>query len=1020
MPTRFKNKVSFQGDILKAALRRVKDNAHFSLSEKDAHLLANAYLEGAGSFQPNIPRKGTQLSSLDELAYLKDGKYFIGLINSLSNRMFELVRRDAKDAFSTIFQMQREIIILDTEVEEKEIELLGNYSKVHLNTFVRQKDGNLQYTDKSWIKDFKTEYSFLERYLMRVLPGAGLTLPVKDIVKMPIIDAVLLDERTDVGDSLIPVVSSSPRNVFLKNKTFKHVVIRKEFDNSSRVYKKNTSFDEYPYNCTSTCTIQLEMPNNVMLNYFNLVPLGDSTISVKQLSYINESGEEIALNTITIPTHTETTFLFAPIHTRYLIITFEQYATVGRTTMEVGDARAAHLNDMIKSAGWTYRLEEPSWEISGRAYDFSIKDIEVGFVAYENKGVFRSLPVKVNSPIGLDVTKTVEAIVMVESFGTYNELITLPEGRALQEAYVGIRLWDRDGNLRVDDLCPVKDENLYQLEYLSPIGDTARVKLYPDFRWTLDKACITETAISSLCIDPVTGNAYEWADGEIEILSQMISQDAVGDIDRGSLDNTDVEVITLDGGERTDFFKPPPQWNPDLAIDIDHLNAKGDEHQFSESELDFTNYVDGLWSGLFVKVFGGTSLDTLGDIPDAPAGANPTYEFKISDQFVKDYFNLVEHKEVKTENIPSIIRVLKRDPLRWLGIDVQNPYMDRNFFRGTITDGVEIKRATYLPVRPGLYRNNKGISKNGTNLIKANIIRSARVGAEKENYTIEFSMVKKGLNYESLKRRFGSRAARQLTNKSQINQAGSDLKTPLDSLRKLDLSVAPSEKELKKIMSAYENFRLKTSEITNTILLTQYGYMYNKDTRAVERVIDSENRYWRTPFEARASKGALPEAGRGGIQYGEERLRGRPNITRVNLSYTGRGSKTDTTKIRKMRKNGKRISIQDKKSFLKEKRSWGVKQARDIKRRLDNLPVDFPSDCPTCNTYGDLSDEELSWIAATMCWPAMFGTLLSMKGVVNDLVVAGGVSQDAVDSLGWLVGQPGYDGTDKEYEYDIS
>jgi len=899
MPTRFKSQVSYQGELLAAAVRRVKDFEHLTIPETVAHQLGAEYFRNNGYFVPSIPRENLPLSSISEVDYLKNSKYHVSVLNAISDRMLRGIRLDAKDAFATLSEMQREIVALDTEVEEKEIELLGNYSNVHLNTFTRQIDGSLQYSDKSWIKDFKTEYPFLEKYLMNIMPAQGATLPIKSIVKIPITDAYILNEKTDVGDALVPVESSSPRNLFRKNKVFKHVIMRKEFDETSRKFKTETSFSDYPYSCISTCTIQLELPNNVMLNYFKLMPLGDSTVSVKELSYINESGEEIALNTLAIPTHTETIFLFAPIHTKYLTITLEQYGTVGRTTFTVGDGRAAALNKILSAAGWTYRINDTSWEISGRAYDFSLKDAEVGFIAYENKGIFRSLPMKVNSPLGLDVAKTVESIVAVQSFGTYSELVTLPEGKALQEAYIGVRLWDRDGNTRVDSIVPVKDENLYQMEYLSAIGSEARVKLFPDLRWTSNYACVNDAYTVDLCTDGTSGIFYELDDtgADIQLFETMSAED---------IKQEEMRFMAVEGQTEGQF----------------NLQRPGSE-QYDLYEMQKLGWDNALRGGLGIGRQEDVSI---------------TMKFEIDDNFLEDYYLYVTHREPPV-GADQLRDRIKRFPLNYLDLDINRAFMGKKINRNSIRTGQKARRQIYIPVRRGLLQGK--LSKDSYGLVKATIIREKPSTIAKQEFSINLEMVKQELSYNKLSKNFSPGAAREINRRSKMNESVGTVTRAKIKLQKthqeLEALGTDDESYKKAILPKLKDFMTASNNLGNQILTSgRFGYFLNKNG-AVERILDPSGKYWNSHFQAARSKGKLPPSG---SQVKEVRKDKKSLVLnrggrKLNLAYAGSHQKKIDVQLTEARRNAKPIKGQSQNIQMENKlrfdRKFTGTKTKDIK-----------------------------------------------------------------------------------------
>lgn len=501
MPKRFKDKVDFLPSLMKASVDRINDTDVPLQSDTAINNSALAYLNNKGSIEPlNFVNELVRSSGQRERIFIKDFKFAINALNAKINTTKEFARLNAKEVFATLFEIQRQVYKLDVEVGESEIKILNGFSKVHLNTFVRQMDSQLQYGDKSWITDFKTSFSYPEKYLLNLLPSSGITLPRRSEVAIPIVDAYIVDEASDAGDSLRPVISTSPRNVFIKNKIFKHVVVRRDFDETTRKYKAKTIYDNYPYSATSQLTLELVLPNTCMVNYLKVNPVNASNFNIKDISYLNESGEEVSILSQAIDGDLFATYLFEPIYTKNLRVTFEQLSTVTKTTSIIGDVESKAISDILEGAGFSNEINVNSEEITGRWYDFSIKDIEVGEIRYENKGIYRSKSIKTSSPVGLEVNRFIEAITPEELFSEYYKTITLPEGKALSEAYVGVRLFNAQGGTVVDSIVPVVDSYPTQTEFLDFIHTDARVKLFPDLEWHLNDNCIKEVDVEEICI----------------------------------------------------------------------------------------------------------------------------------------------------------------------------------------------------------------------------------------------------------------------------------------------------------------------------------------------------------------------------------------------------------------------------------------------------------------------------------------------------------------------------------------
>ena len=479
--SRFKDKINFGDEILNAAKRRITDVGENDYTEKEIDEGAVKYLTAhTEAITLYNTQQGTPLSSLNRAEELRDIKFSVEGLNRRTAVLEEKIGSFSEEVYSTLSNIQREVNALTSETSEQEIKILGEYDKVHLNSAVRGIDMPLSQDEDSWNKDFKTGFSFLQKNQMHPIVSAGFTLPIREQMYLPVISAIIIDEGTDTREAITPLISTPAENIFLPGKIFRHVIVRKDFDESSRLYKQETVLDEYPYSCVSSCSIQLELPNNVAINFIDVEPIAGSTVYISKIEYLNEAGEEIELTTSTLSSETNLYILFSPIYTRYLKITFEQYASLARTEVSTSDSTVLAINGLLEGAGFSQLLSENGELIKGRIYDFSMKRIRVGFIVYENLGVFRSKPILVESPLSIELSIEVESILPPSEKDPYGNLIATPEGRLLYETYVGARLETGDGNVRLNSLIPVPDSYPWQTEFLFPIGSIAKVKLFPD------------------------------------------------------------------------------------------------------------------------------------------------------------------------------------------------------------------------------------------------------------------------------------------------------------------------------------------------------------------------------------------------------------------------------------------------------------------------------------------------------------------------------------------------------------
>tara|TARA_Y100001973_G_scaffold41881_1_gene62543 strand:+ start:6546 stop:10757 length:4212 start_codon:yes stop_codon:yes gene_type:complete len=508
---RRKTRINWKWHLLEAAMEHLRSQPDsFGLTEEQIQRRA---VNSIDNMEQDISfpmlKRSSPINSEAHQHWLRRMKWYATSNNIKSNTLKNLIAKDGREAFAMVKEIQRELMGFLSEVIEEEQKILGNYSKVHYNSFTRSIDKPMQWANQLMIKDYKTGFPYKEKFLMDVINNSGLGLPLKGSEKIPVRDIYIVDELTDTGDTMAQVVKGDPMDLNRANKNFHYVVMRRENDNTTRKYKTKTSFDTYPHSCVSTLTIELEFPSIVQINYFSFTPIGDSTISIPSdgLSYRSEDGADISMNAVTIPGETSTTLIFQPVWTRYLRISFEQFGTVGRTELTLGDPRREYINRMLEGNGFTSRLPDAGEKVKGRIYDFSLAEVGAGFYAFEPKGIYRSgTPVLVDSPIGFDLRWEAEQLSPIESFDTYMKTATFPEGRVLIESYLDVRLYGGGkvpaihkgdskrkisdmliDTLVVDSLVPVPDSYPIQMEFLAPIVFDSKLKLFPNFKWNKEK-----------------------------------------------------------------------------------------------------------------------------------------------------------------------------------------------------------------------------------------------------------------------------------------------------------------------------------------------------------------------------------------------------------------------------------------------------------------------------------------------------------------------------------------------------
>ena len=494
MPYKFKQKIDGIGKLDKALRNRVSDEAFSSLSEKEVDVLVKNFLIGSKATTELTLGIGQPINSHSFANFIRDTKFYIGAVNSQAGVLEENIRTTTKDNFSILNDIQHEALVMDAVTTEEEIKIAKSFTSVHFNSFVRAIDFDLGKGNKQWFVDYKTQLPFLDANISKIVPGSGLMLPVKGHVNVSIVDVELVGEETDVGDTRKLVKGSSPRNLLLKNRIFRHVIARREFDNTSRKYEKTYA----------DCSLLLTFGSVQLLNHLKINPVGHSTLDIIELSFINESGEEVSLLQTTVAAETYLLVMFEPVRTKYMKIKFRQYAPVTKTSYKIQDSRVQEINRVLRGVGFSQTLQSNPEDVSGRIFDFSIESISAGLYMFESLGVFRSQPINVVSPLGLTISDRVQTIDVVSAQHDYGNLFSLPQGTVLHEFYVGCDLRDKSDNIVLRDILPVPDSYPIQTEFLPIIGGESKVKLFPDFTWNLDKYLVDSVSVFGTSIRVTT------------------------------------------------------------------------------------------------------------------------------------------------------------------------------------------------------------------------------------------------------------------------------------------------------------------------------------------------------------------------------------------------------------------------------------------------------------------------------------------------------------------------------------
>jgi len=494
MPLNLKTDISNSGPLQKAARRRVSDSAFNSLTEEQIQDLAGKYVDSQHRMIEPLFVPGSTIASTIHREYLKDMKFYISLSNEQLGDMEREVHNASASFFSFLNSIQQEALELNAFVTEEEIKLLQYYDQVHFNSFSGRNARGMQEGLSDWLYDYKTQLPLLGSNIANVIAGTGVTLPLRQRIDVAAIDAILLHEETDIGDTVYPLQSTSPRNLLLDNRVFRHVVMRLENDETVRIYNYVPSY----------LTVQLELPNLQLINRMVISPAGQNVLEIEELSYINEAGEKVILSSLNVSVETNIVLLFEPIRTRYIAVKFKQNAPVTKSQITLGDQRVAEINKLLEGLGWDSRLDGTLEVLNGRVFDFTLESIRVGLNIYEPLGMYRSNPQRIRFPAGMSIESSAITIEPMNTQGDYFSQFSIGDASVQHEYYLGLKLYDHNGSLQKDELIPIADSYPIQKEFLPIVGGESRVKLFPDLLWDTNKikvAVITKLVNPEIQID---------------------------------------------------------------------------------------------------------------------------------------------------------------------------------------------------------------------------------------------------------------------------------------------------------------------------------------------------------------------------------------------------------------------------------------------------------------------------------------------------------------------------------------
>lgn len=465
-----KRSVDFADSIESAITRFSKDKENTDFSQNELRLLNE--LKKSSAPDRLLPQlfSNTPIASNKIVEYLREAKLRINIAGSQTTMLTQEVNTAASDFWSTLDDVQAELKNLDSDIQEEEIKAEDKFQVVHFNAFNRPIDLGGHQTEQ----DPKTGLPFLKDQHLEVVPGAGLTLPLVQREGIFIKEIALIDEESDVGDTALPIIKTDPNNLTDPNLAFRYVIARKAFDETGRLYNHTDS----------TCKLQIEFGHVQMINHISLRPASHSPLFVKQVQYLNESGELVDLEVEVLALDASLDIMLQPIRTSNLFITLIQYSPVEITEIFTGDIRKEAINSFLAGANWSVQLDSKGETLKARIYDFSLESLSVELFTYRQSGFFMSQDINVQKPLSFSLALDTESIQITNTQLSYGTNYFLPEGTVLYESYAKIALKDGAGKHQVRMTVPVPTLKKTQTELLPLIGGECDACFVPNLLYT--------------------------------------------------------------------------------------------------------------------------------------------------------------------------------------------------------------------------------------------------------------------------------------------------------------------------------------------------------------------------------------------------------------------------------------------------------------------------------------------------------------------------------------------------------
>lgn len=386
-----KNSINFGNIVEESVIDSIKRESLKELSLSELETLKNIKLASElHRFHPKVI-KSSVVSSNALNEFYSEAALRTEILNKQVEQLNGEIRSFEETNWKSLSKIKRDSASLTSEIREMQIKNLNGYNLVHFNDFKKNKDKNT----KQKIKDWKTERTVYGKYLLKLVEGLGLTLPVRNNRTCFIEKISIVPEETDFGNIALPIRQSSPMDLLDSVKPFLFTVGLKNKNSNGQAHIKKIP----------NCTLEVQLGNVETINYLEIQSMAQGDLWLESIEYETIDGTE----TITLNEKItgEKKVFFEAISTYRMKIHLSQKSFLETGKMSINNLLDKKLNEYLSGNDWSI-LPSLNSEEDIRIYDFSLESLKLGLLEFESFGFFNSIPLNTKNllSVGLDVSSS--------------------------------------------------------------------------------------------------------------------------------------------------------------------------------------------------------------------------------------------------------------------------------------------------------------------------------------------------------------------------------------------------------------------------------------------------------------------------------------------------------------------------------------------------------------------------------------------------------------------------------------